>query len=62
MGPEVVEFVVNGEPGIRLSDASDGNWVGLEGRDDRSLFEGERVQIIVRLHVSLSTNTHHPRY
>lgn len=62
VGPDVIEFVVNGEVGIRLSDVSDGNWIGLEGRDDQSLFEGERGQIIVRFHVSLFINRHHPRY
>jgi len=50
-GSNVIEFVVDGREGIRLSDASEGNWVGLEGRDDRSLFEGDRLQIIFRLHV-----------
>lgn len=49
--PGVIEFVVDGERGIRLSDVLEGNWVGLEGRDDRSLFEGTRLQIILRLHV-----------
>jgi len=50
-GPNLITFVVNGEEGIRLSDASAGNWEGFEGRDDRSLFEGDRAQIIIRLHV-----------
>ena len=50
-GSNVVEFVVDGEKGIRLSDALEGNWVGFEGRDDRTLFEGDRQQIILRLHV-----------
>lgn len=50
-GSDVVEFVVDGREGIRLSDALAGNWAGLEGRDDRSLFEGVRLQIIFRLQV-----------
>jgi hypothetical protein len=49
--PGVVEFVVDGKEGIRLSDALGGNWGGLEGRDDRSLFEGDRLQILLRLNV-----------
>lgn len=50
-GSNVIEFVVDGREGIRLFDASEGNWVGFKGRDDRSLFEGDRLQIIFRLHV-----------
>ena len=50
----VVEFVVEGKEGIRLSDALKGNWKGFEGRDDRSLFEGVRLQILLRLHVRSS--------
>jgi len=53
--PQVIEFSVYGEEGIRLSDASEGNWGGFEGRDDRSLFGDNRLQIMVRLHVRLST-------
>jgi hypothetical protein len=49
--PGVVEFVVDGKEGIRLSDALGGDWGGLEGRDDRSLFEGDRLQILLRLNV-----------
>ena len=30
----IIEFVVDGEEGIRLSDALKGNWVGFEGRDE----------------------------
>ena len=52
-GPNVIRFVVDGEEGLRLSDASAGNWEGFEGRDDRSLFEGNRAQIIIRLHASI---------
>jgi hypothetical protein len=53
-GSDVIEFAVNGEKGIRLSNALEDNWVGFEGRDDRSLFD--RPQIIIRLHVgTLST-------
>ena len=52
--PGVVEFVVDGTEGIRLSDALGGNWGGLEGRDDRSLFEGDRLQILLRLNVKNS--------
>ena len=48
-----IEFIVNGEEGIRLSDVSEDKWVGFEGGDDRSLFEGERLQIMIRLHVRL---------
>jgi hypothetical protein len=48
----VIKFFVNGEEGIRLSDASEGVWVGLDDRDERLLFEG-RSQIMVRLHVRL---------
>ena len=50
-GSDVIRFVVNGEEGIRLSDALEGNWEGFEGRDDRSLFDGDRLQIILRLQV-----------
>lgn len=50
-GPDVIDFVVNGEAGIRLSDASEGNWIGLEGRDDRSLFGSDQPQITLRLQV-----------
>ena len=48
--------MVDGVEGIRLSDASEGNWKGFEGRDDRSLFEGDRLQIIIRLHVGHSVS------
>ena len=49
---KAIEFIVGGEKGIRLSDALEGNWVGLEGRDDRHLFGGDpRLQILIRLHV-----------
>ena len=51
-GPRTIDFSVYGEEGIRLSDALEENWVGFEGRDDRSLFEEDRVQIMIRLHVS----------
>jgi len=54
----VIEFSVNGEKGIRLSDASEGNWGGFEGRDDRSLFGDNRLQIMVRLHVRLKNPPH----
>jgi hypothetical protein len=53
-GSDVIEFVVDGKEGVRLSDALEGNWTGLEGRDDRSLFDGDRPQIIIRLHVRFS--------
>ena len=43
--PKVIEFVVNREVGIRLSDALAGNWANFEGRDDRSLFDGDRLQL-----------------
>jgi len=58
-GSDVIRFVINGEEGIRLSDASGGNWAGFEGRDDRSLFGGDRLQIIIRLHVRHSTSVRH---
>jgi len=50
-GSDIIRFVVNGKEGIRLSDALEGNWEGLEGRDDRSLFRDDRLQIILRLQV-----------
>jgi len=50
-GPQTIEFFVYGEEGIRLSDALEGNWVGFEGRDDRSLFGDDRLQIMIRLQV-----------
>jgi len=52
-GPWIIEFSVYGEKGIRLSDALEENWAGFEGRDDRSLFGDDRVQIMIRLHVGL---------
>ena len=57
--PKVIEFIVEGEVGIRLSNALEGNWVGFGGRDDRSLFDGDRHQILIRLHVRLSSGVHH---
>lgn len=53
-----IEFRVDGQEGIRLSDASEDNWVGLEGRDDRLLFEGDYLQMIIRLHVRYSVSVH----
>ena len=53
--PQVIQFSVNGKEGIRLSDASEGNLAGFEGRDDRYLFWDGRSQIMVRLHVRLPT-------
>jgi hypothetical protein len=53
-GHEDIEFIVNGEVGIRLSDALAGNWTGFENRDDRPFFGGDQVQILVRLRVRLS--------
>ena len=58
-GLEVIEFIVNGKEGLRLSDASEENWVGLEGRDERSLFGKGRPQITIRLHVRLPVVTDH---
>jgi len=52
-GPQIIEFFVYGGEGIRLSDALEGNWVGFEGRDDRSLFGDDRLQIMLRLQVRL---------
>lgn len=56
--PDTIEFVVNGKEGIRLSDASEQNWVGFKGGDDRSLFKGDRLQIMIRLRVSHSAGVH----
>jgi len=50
-GTQAIEFFVNGEQGICLSDASEGNLDGFDGRDDRSLFGDDRLQIMVRLHM-----------
>ena len=52
-GSQVIEFYVYGERGVRLSDALGQNWAGFERRDDRSLFDDDRVQIMIRLRVSL---------
>ena len=52
-GLRVIEFYVYGEKGIRLSDALGENWAGLEDRDNRSFFDDDRAQIMIRLHVSL---------
>lgn len=49
---QAIKFVVNGEEGIRLSDALEGNWTGFQGRDDTFTFGGVgRSQIMIRLHV-----------
>ena len=56
---DVIRFVVDGKEGIRLSDALEGNWGGLEGRDESPLFEGDRLQIILRLQVRDSDGVHH---
>src|SRR6266478_6227610 len=58
-GSNAIKLVVDGVEGIRLSDASEGNWVGFEGRDDRTLFKGDRSQVMVRLHVRRSVSEHH---
>ena len=50
-GSQIIEFSVYGGEGIRLSDALGENWAGFGGRDDRSLFGDDRLQIMVRLHV-----------
>lgn len=50
-GSQTIEFSVRGGSGIRLSDALEGRWAGLEGRDDDSLFGDDRTQIMLRLHV-----------
>jgi len=50
-GSNIIDFFVDGEEGVRLSDASEDNWVGFEGGEDRSLFGEHRPQILVRLHV-----------
>lgn len=57
-GHATIEFIVNGERGIRLSDALEKNFGGLEGRDDRSLFDDSRVQIILRLLVRHMFDVH----
>ena len=57
----IIEFVVNGQAGIRLSDALKGNWAGLEDRDNRSLFKGSGPQISLRVLVSLFTGIHRRR-
>jgi hypothetical protein len=57
-GSGVVEFVVDGKEGIRLSDALEGHWRGFEGRDDRSFFGDDRYQIMIRLHVRCSVGVH----
>ncbi|KAF9791031.1 hypothetical protein BJ322DRAFT_1208299 [Thelephora terrestris] len=50
-GSKVIEFVVNGEEGVRLSDALEGSWTGFEGRHDTFSFgDGGRLQILLRLH------------
>lgn len=59
-GSDSIEFVVNGEEGVRLLDALEGNWTGFERWNDRPLLsEGGRLQIIIRLLVSLSINVYH---
>ena len=58
-GPDVITFAVEGQEGVRLSDAIEGKWVGFKGRDDRSLFDGTRLQILIRLHVRLLLNKYH---
>jgi hypothetical protein len=50
-GPQTIEFSVRGAKGICLSDALEGRWVDLEGRDDRSLLGEHRTQIMLRLQV-----------
>ena len=59
MGSKDIEFVVDGEEVIRLSDALEGKWAGFEGWDDRSLFEGGRLQIIIRLRVRDTVSVDH---
>lgn len=54
--PEVIDFIVNGEVGLHLSDALEGNWEGLKGRDDKHFFGGNQSQIIIRLQVGLSAS------
>ena len=56
--PKVIEFSVYGKEGVRLSDASEENWRGFEGRDDRSLFGDDCLQITVRLRVRFPTFLH----
>ena len=58
-GAEAIYFVVDGQEGVRLSDALEDKWTGFKGRDDRSLFESGRLQIIMRLHVSHLRVLHH---
>ncbi|KAF9649965.1 hypothetical protein BDM02DRAFT_3112728 [Thelephora ganbajun] len=50
-GSDAIVFIIDGKEGIRLSDASEGNWEGFEGGEDRSLFDGNRLQVMIRLHL-----------
>ena len=54
-----IEFFVNGKSGIRLSDALDDTWVGFRGRDDKTLFDGKRQQVMCRFQVGSLLNVHH---
>lgn len=57
-GSQVIEFYVYSEKGIRLSDALGKNWAGLRGWDDRSLFDDNCAQIMIRLLVSFPDVLH----
>lgn len=59
VGSKDIEFIVDGEEGIRLSDALEGKWAGFEGWDDSSLFGGNRLQIIIRLQVRDLASVYH---
>ena len=50
-GPSTIDFFVCGQKGIRLSDALEGKFAGLEGRDDRPLFGNDRTHVMLRLQV-----------
>jgi len=56
-GIRTIEFSVNGEEGIRLSDALEGNWVNFDSRDDGISFGDGRLQIMIRLQVRLAVIT-----
>jgi hypothetical protein len=58
-GPDVIEFIVNGKEGVCVLNALEENWTGFERWDDQSLFEGGRLQIILRLQVRLSVKVYH---
>lgn len=46
---QIIEFLVRGGKGIRLSDALEGKWTGFEGKDDQPLSGERRMTIMLRL-------------